>query len=70
MVLLEHPEQVPRTHPVVLVCQSGRRSERATASLCEQGYDNVRVLTGGMIAWERANLLEAVNEDGNADQRT
>jgi SulP family sulfate permease len=58
--LLERMDQVPSTHPVVIVCRGGRRSTRATALLRERGYSNVRVLRGGMIAWERERLLEAV----------
>lgn len=45
---------------VVLVCQGGRRSSRAAARMDEAGIAEVRVLEGGMNAWESANLLEAV----------
>lgn len=58
--LIKDLSQVPRDKPVVLVCQGGRRSSRATAMLCQQHYTNVKVLEGGMIAWERERLLEAV----------
>jgi sulfate permease, SulP family len=44
----------------VLVCRSGRRSERAADFLLCRGYQNISVLKGGMIAWETINLLEAV----------
>jgi rhodanese-related sulfurtransferase len=30
--------------------------------LQNKGYQNVRVLEGGMLAWEAAGLLEAVDE--------
>jgi SulP family sulfate permease len=63
-VLLNHLDQIPRDHPVVMVCQSGRRSTRATALLRDRGYDNVRVLEGGMIAWENEQLLEAIEGFG------
>jgi SulP family sulfate permease len=63
-VLLNHLDQIPPDQPVVLVCRGGRRSTRATAYLREQGYDNARVLRGGMIAWENAQLLEAVDRFG------
>ncbi len=45
---------------VVLVCRSGRRSRRAAVALRGIGCSNVVVLDGGMIAWEAADLLEAV----------
>ncbi len=63
-VLLNHVDEIPRDRPAVIVCRGGRRSTRATALLREQGYDNVRVLEGGMIAWENARLLEAVDQFG------
>lgn len=58
--LVDNLAQVPQEDPVVLVCQGGRRSSRATAMLCQQGYTNVQALEGGMIAWERERLLQAV----------
>jgi SulP family sulfate permease len=54
--------QVPKDRPVVFVCRAGRRSTRATYALANQGFDNARVLQGGMLAWEAAGLLEAVDE--------
>ena len=52
--------EIPRDRSVVLVCRGGRRSLRAAAVLRQKGFDNVRALEGGMQAWERQNLLEAV----------
>jgi len=45
---------------LVLVCRSGRRSTRAAAYLKKHGYDQVQVVAGGMLAWENAGLLTAV----------
>jgi SulP family sulfate permease len=66
-IMLNHTDQIPRDRPVVLVCRGGRRSMRATALLREHGYDNVQVLRGGMIAWENAQLLEAVDRYGEGE---
>ena len=63
-ILLNHLDRIPRDRPVVMVCRGGRRSTRAAAYLHQQGYENVRVLEGGMIAWENAHLLEAVERFG------
>jgi SulP family sulfate permease len=63
-VLVNHLDRVPRDGPVVLVCRSGRRSARAAAYLRQQGYEDAHVLEGGMIAWENAHLLEAVDRLG------
>ncbi|MBN1641778.1 MAG: STAS domain-containing protein [Anaerolineae bacterium] len=65
-VLLNHLDQIPQDRPVVLICRGGRRSTRAAAYLRERHYGNVRVLRGGMVAWENAQLLEAVDRFGGA----
>jgi|GEM_PF-72181 len=68
-VLPNHLHDIARDRPVVIVCQGGRRSTRATALLREQGLENVQALRGGMIAWQQANLLEAIDVGAiNLDQ--
>ncbi len=39
---------------VVMICRSGGRSGRACMFLAEQGFSNVRNLSGGMLAWKTA----------------
>ena len=39
-------------HPVVLVCQSGRRAANAQSTLDQAGKAGLYVLDGGMNAWE------------------
>ncbi|MFQ5592680.1 MAG: SulP family inorganic anion transporter [Anaerolineae bacterium] len=58
--LMSDASALPDDRPVVLVCRSGRRSSRAASALNDQGYDNVIILRGGMLAWEAAGLLEAI----------
>jgi len=41
---------------VVVVCQRGLRSETARRVLKDHGYTNVKNLTGGLLAWARAQL--------------
>jgi sulfate permease, SulP family len=60
-LLGEPAEDLPRNRTLVLVCRSGRRSQRAAAALRAGGFDDVAVLRGGMLAWEAANLLQAVD---------
>jgi SulP family sulfate permease len=51
----------PRDQPVVLVCRTGRRSQRAAVTLHAQGYADLTILAGGMRAWHDEHLLEALD---------
>ncbi len=42
--------------PVLLVCASGSRAQRATATARRLGYANAQALAGGLRAWKEANL--------------
>lgn len=42
--------------PVILVCQSGARSNRAVAIAKKLGYTQAQSLGGGLGAWKTANL--------------
>ncbi|WP_186382626.1 rhodanese-like domain-containing protein [Amycolatopsis rhizosphaerae] len=41
-------------HEVVLICRSGNRAAQARKALAEAGLENLRVLEGGILAWEAA----------------
>ncbi|MFQ5614373.1 MAG: SulP family inorganic anion transporter, partial [Anaerolineae bacterium] len=58
--LFANSQDIPPDREVVLVCRTGRRSRRATYMLQTRGYTNVSMMQGGMLAWERAGLLEAI----------
>ncbi len=53
--------RLPYDRKIVLVCRGGRRSRRAAQALLKEGHTNATVLEGGMLAWEAAGLLEAVD---------
>jgi sulfate permease, SulP family len=57
--LLTEKVELPGERPIVLVCQGGRRASRAAYALSKQGYP-AQALQGGMLAWEQAGLLEAL----------
>ena len=42
--------------PVLVYCRSGSRSGHACNLLTKAGFENVSNLTGGIMAWESANL--------------
>ncbi|GIV71394.1 sulfate permease [Caldilinea sp.] len=48
--------------PIVLACRTGRRSRIAAQMAMAAGYQNVCNMEGGMVAWEAAGLLEAIEE--------
>lgn len=54
--------QLPRGEPILCVCRSGQRSERAAGALRGAGYDASNVV-GGMKAWEVGGL-PVVTDDG------
>ena len=60
--LLAEGSDLPHDRPLVFVCRGGRRSTRAAYMVQNQGYEEVAVLQGGMLAWEAANLLAAVDD--------
>ena len=42
--------------PVVVVCQSGNQSSKATAQLQRAGFEQAVSLEGGLAAWQSAGL--------------
>jgi len=56
-LLREHRTEL-RAHlddQVVLVCRSGARATQAGQSLAEVGLPNVKILDGGMLAWQHTD---------------
>ncbi|BCJ59690.1 rhodanese-like domain-containing protein [Micromonospora endophytica] len=56
-LLREHRDELRRhlDEEVVLICRSGARATQAERSLAAAGLPNLRVLDGGMVAWQAAN---------------
>ncbi|HTI16288.1 MAG TPA: rhodanese-like domain-containing protein [Trinickia sp.] len=45
-----------KAHPVLLVCQNGLQSNKASRIIREAGYNEVHVLQGGLNAWQQAGM--------------
>jgi len=45
-----------KEQPIVVICRSGNRSVSACTMLGKSGFSQVYNLTGGIIAWQKANL--------------
>ncbi len=59
--LLTAADELSPDQALVLVCRGGRRSARAAHLFHTRGYRQIAVLRGGMLAWEAAGLLEAID---------
>lgn len=42
--------------PIIVGCRNGNRSRQICALLKKQGFDHIYNLTGGVAAWQNANL--------------
>ena len=53
--LISEAERLPRDRPLLLICRSGRRSERAMRILLDLGFEDVQNLKGGILSWKAAD---------------
>jgi rhodanese-related sulfurtransferase len=55
---LEGAKNLPtnKALPLIVLCATGARASKATATLRKLGYENARPLAGGLKAWREANL--------------
>lgn len=49
-------QRFSKNKKIILVCRSGRRSQRAAKILVEKGYSSVYNLKGGIIEWEKQKM--------------
>ena len=45
-----------KTHPIIVVCQSGGRSGSACGTLKKHGFEKIFNLSGGLTAWRDAGF--------------
>ena len=62
--LLEHVADWPRDEPVILVCRSGGRSDRAAVEMEGRGFRQVASLSGGLLLWRALGLPMAGDTQG------
>ncbi len=48
--------ELPVNRPVVLVSNIGNKGKEAAKFLVERGYQDVAIMDGGMVAWEKEGL--------------
>ncbi len=48
--------KLDKSKPVYIICQTGRRSQKAAEILEKQGFNELYNVTGGTSAWISANL--------------
>lgn len=60
--LLADERAMPDDRDIVFVCRSGRRGSRAAQHAVGRCSRKVYYLEGGMLAWEAAGLLDALDE--------
>ena len=52
--VVELARDLPRDEPVYVICRSGNRSLQASEALVRAGFQDVRNVDGGMLAWAAA----------------
>lgn len=53
--LLARRNELPKDRPVLLYCNTGAQSAQSFFALRVAGWDNVRLLLGGLQGWTREN---------------
>lgn len=51
-----HEIEKLKARGLVIYCDNGMRTNRATAKLRKQGFEKLYTLAGGLTAWEKASL--------------
>lgn len=54
--LVTKTEKIAKDKPIIVVCDTGRNAQRSVADLRKQGFTDVSVLEGGLVAWAQAGL--------------
>lgn len=64
--VLAKRNSIPRNKPVLIYCNTGSLSAQAGFALRVAGWDNVRILQGGLEAWQAKGGKAAQTSSGSA----
>ncbi|MET0065214.1 MAG: rhodanese-like domain-containing protein [Candidatus Thiodiazotropha sp.] len=57
--LLSRRDELPRDQPILVYCNTGSLSSQAGFALRVAGYDNLRILQGGIESWQHKGGFDA-----------
>jgi rhodanese-related sulfurtransferase len=66
--VLAQRSQIPKDKPVLIYCNQGTLSAQAGLALRLAGYENVRILQGGMAEWKVRGGFDAAARASGAPQ--
>ena len=59
-----------KSEPVILVCQSGNRSQQSIKTLKQNAFSQLYTLSGGMLSWQQANLpIESESKNKSSKEK-
>ncbi len=61
--ILSHRDQLPRSQPILLYCETGLLSSKAHLALAVAGFDNVYVLWCGYVIWSARQSYEEASKE-------
>lgn len=64
--VLAKRSEIPKDKPVLIYCNQGTLSAQAGLALRLAGYENVRILQGGMSEWKAKGGFDAAAQTGGA----
>ncbi|MFN4352741.1 MAG: rhodanese-like domain-containing protein [Hylemonella sp.] len=64
--VLAKRNEIPKDKPVLIYCNQGTLSAQAGFALRLAGYENVRILQGGMSEWKAKGGFDAAAQAGGA----
>lgn len=67
--VLNKRNEIPKTKPVIIYCNTGTLSAQGGFALRVAGYDNVRILQGGFVEWQAKGGFDAAAKAEKASKQ-